>query len=245
MIYNSKLLHLTQTIYAFRGTMPHLRPWVGVVVTSQGTVLIDSGNGPAHAADIQTALDQIDAPPVTHILLTHHHWDHVFGNCAFPNAHIVAHEQTQHHLRVMSEELWSDEYIQSKPQGSRLHALFIARIRKAVPDWTEFCVVPAHQTFTKHYKLSLGGYRFTMEHVGGTHEPDQCIIEVQPGNVLFLGDATYGRGPRKEWDVAQLGEELRGFLARRADWYVEGHQPPVEQSQFAKRIIALTSGEPR
>ena len=88
----TELYHLTEKIYAFPGDWARLRPWIGIVITNEGTVLIDGGNGPIQASEIKMRLQQLNAPPVTHILLTHHHWDHIFGNCLFPNAHIVAHE---------------------------------------------------------------------------------------------------------------------------------------------------------
>lgn len=233
---NSTLFHLTEQIYAFPGDWPLLRPWIGVVATSEGTVLIDSGNGTRQAHDIQAALEQIGAPPVSHILLTHHHWDHVFGSYAFPDAYIVAHEQTQHHLRVMSQEPWSEEYLLSKSKGNRVREIVSQIMNQAIPDWSTFRAVPAHETFETGYELTLGGYHFTMEHVGGTHEPDQCLVHVQPGNVLFLGDTTYGRGSKKKWDRPALVEAMEGFVARRADWYVEGHRHPAQAERFAKRV---------
>lgn len=230
------LTHLTENVYLFPGDMRLVRPWVGVVITAEGTVLLDSGNGPTHAALIRKELAALGAPPVTHILLTHHHWDHVFGNHFFPGAHIVAHEQTQHHLKIMAEEPWSEAYMDEKaasfPNGPE-----VARImQQAVPDWSLFRAVPAHETFTERYDLALGGSHFQMEHVGGQHEPDQCIIHVQPANVLFLGDATYGRGPRERWNREALSQELSAFLARGADWYVEGHRAPSPAARFAQRI---------
>jgi glyoxylase-like metal-dependent hydrolase (beta-lactamase superfamily II) len=214
--------------------MKRLRPWIGIVATSQGTVLIDSGNGTVHGAAIQAALEQINAPPVSHILLTHHHWDHVFGNCAFPDAYIVAHEQTQQHLEVMAQEPWSEGYVETK--GGRRAQMVMQLMKRAVSDWSTFRAVPAHETFDTFYHLTLGQYRFTVEHVGGQHEPDQCIVHVQPGNVLFLGDAAYGRGSQSQWNYPQLGAALRDFLARRADWYVEGHRTPARAESFARRI---------
>jgi glyoxylase-like metal-dependent hydrolase (beta-lactamase superfamily II) len=230
------LLLLAERVYTLPGDLALSRPWLGAVVTGKGTVLVDSGNGPVHAAALQAALEKIGAPPVTHILLTHHHWDHVFGNASFPGAHIVAHEQTQHHLEVMAGEPWSEEYVLSKAEGFPRGRVVMEFMRRAVPDWSQFRAVPADETFRDRYELNLGGYRFTVEHVGGQHEPDQCIVHVQPGNVLFLGDATYGRGPKDSWDRAALDEALRGFLARGADWYVEGHRPPVRAEAFAARI---------
>jgi glyoxylase-like metal-dependent hydrolase (beta-lactamase superfamily II) len=240
---NPTLVHLTETIYAYPGEMRLTRPWIGIVVTSEGTVLLDSGNGPTHAAEIQAALDELAAPPVTHILLTHHHWDHHFGSGSFPGATVVAHELTQRHLQVMAGEPWSTEYVMEKGESFPRGKLVSYMINKAVPDWLSFRVVPAQITFTDRYDLSLGGYHFLMEHVGGEHEPDQSIIHVTPGDVLFLGDATYGRGPQETWNNEALAAAMQGFLDRGAAWFIEGHRSPVRRDSFRRRIERLGSAE--
>ena len=106
---NASLKHLTATIYALSGDMRRVRPWLGVVVTNEGTVLIDSGNGPIQIALLKEALATLDAPPVTHILLTHHHWDHVFGSCYLPGATVIAPAETPYLLHVMATEPFSAE----------------------------------------------------------------------------------------------------------------------------------------
>lgn len=230
------LHHLAAGVYAAPGDMRLGRPWVGVVVTEAGTLLIDSGNGPRQAEAIQEGLRVLGAPPVTHILLTHHHWDHVFGSCAFPAAHIVAHELTQPHLQVMADEPWSAAYVEAKGESFPRGKLVTTLMKQAVPDWTTFQVCPAHETFQDRYELEWGGYHVQMQHVGGQHEPDQTTVLVRPGNVLFLGDATYGRASQREWDYVDLARAMQGFLDSGADWFVEGHRAPVRRDGFQRRI---------
>lgn len=234
-----QLQPLTQNVYVFPGDMRLVRPWIGVVVTADGAVLVDSGNGPAHGRALQRALEPLGRPPVTHILLTHHHWDHVFGTCAFPGAHVVAHEQTQHHLQVMAREPWSAAYVRSKaadhPKGEAIARMML----DAVPDWDTFRAVPAAETFRDRYELHLGETTLSVEHVGGQHEPDQCLVHVRPANVLFLGDAVYGRGAPDAWDYPALIQTLERFLDRGADHYVEGHRSPADRRTFAARIDQL------
>ncbi len=238
------LTHITDQIYAYPGTMMLTRPWVGVIPTDEGTVLVDSGNGPLQAGEIRAALERMGAAPVSHILLTHHHWDHVFGSCAFPGAHIVAQEGTQHHLEVMAGEPWSREYVEAKGASFPRGKIVSWHMNRAVPDWASFRAVPATETFQDRYELVLGGYHFLMEHVGGQHEPDQCLVHVQPGNVLFLGDAAYGHPSSTEaWDREALAGTLRGFMERYdAEWYVEGHRTPADRDRFAERIERLRAG---
>jgi glyoxylase-like metal-dependent hydrolase (beta-lactamase superfamily II) len=233
------LRHLTDRVYVLPGDMRRVRPWIGVVVTGEGTVLVDSGNGPLQAVELQAGLDEIGAPPVTHILLTHHHWDHVFGSCAFPEALVIAHELTQYHLQVMAGEPWSREYVLAKAGDDHIQKIIAEMMLAAVPDIDAFQVMPAHVTFTDEYRLTLGNTRLVMEHVGGPHEPDQCVVHVRPGNVLFLGDAAYGRGKIKNWDIDALTAELEGFLEWGADYYVTGHEEPAGREAFRKHIAQL------
>jgi glyoxylase-like metal-dependent hydrolase (beta-lactamase superfamily II) len=231
---NASLKHLTHAIYALSGDIRRVRPWVGVVVTETGTVLIDSGNGPLHIQLLQEALATIEAPPVTHILLTHHHWDHVFGSCYVPGATVIAHEGTQHHLNVMATEPWSAGYNIEKAGDSKIRQTIAATMNAAVPDWSEFQAIPAHTTFSDAFEIEIGGYRFEMTHLGGLHEKDSCVVRVTPGNVLFVGDIPYG-SVRGDHDPADLQKELELIVSYGADWIVEGHRRPSTRAEFAAR----------
>jgi glyoxylase-like metal-dependent hydrolase (beta-lactamase superfamily II) len=234
-----KLERLSKHVYAAPGDFRQVRPWIAIIVGPQGSVLVDSGNGPVHAEEIKAALEAMGAPPVTHILLTHHHWDHVFGNCAFPGTEIVAHALTQHHLQIMAEEPWSVDYLREKAGDDPTQRTIAAMMIQAVPDWQAFKAVVATTTFTDTYRLDLGSVQLLQEHVGGQHEPDQCIVRVLPDNVLILGDAVYGRGMRAGWDYAALAAELEKFLSPSAQYYIEGHRNPANEQQFRERIAEL------
>jgi len=229
---NASLKHLTESIYALSGDMRRVRPWLGVVVTTHGTVLIDSGNGPIQIAMLQEALAAIEAPPVTHILLTHHHWDHVFGSGYLPGATVIAHEGTQFHLNVMAGEPWSADYNMTKAGASKGAQMNATLMNAAVPDWMEFKAIPAHQTFQDKVEIQIGDYHFEIMHFGGLHEKDSCIVRVTPSNVLFVGDIPYGsvRGDHKPED---LRKELDLLVGYGADWIVEGHRRPSTGAEFA------------
>ena len=69
-----------------------VQPVIGIVLGDEETVLIDAGNTPALADRLQDELNQIEVPPVTKIIYTHHHWDHVFGACTY-EAQVIAHSR--------------------------------------------------------------------------------------------------------------------------------------------------------
>jgi glyoxylase-like metal-dependent hydrolase (beta-lactamase superfamily II) len=144
----------------------------------------------------------------------------------------------------MAEEPWSSDYVRAKGKSYPRGEIVAWQMNRAVPDWDSFCVLPATETFEESYTLTLGGYEFYMEHVAGQHEPDQCIIHIRPGNVLFLGDATYGSASSTAvWNRQALADTLRGFMDRGAEWFIEGHRTPADRQRFEGRIERLESGE--
>ncbi len=234
-----ELEQLSEHVLVAPGDFRRVRPWITAIVGPRASVLADSGNSPVHAEEIKAALAKIGAPPVKYVLLTHHHWDHVFGNCAFPEAEIVAHELTQFHLQIMAEEPWSVPYLQEKAGDDPTERAIAAMMMQAVPDWDTFRAVPATRTFTDVYRLDLGTVQLIQEHVGGQHEPDQCVVRILPDNVLVMGDAVYGRGVRAVWDYDALANDLEKFLAPPARYYIEGHKRPTTEAQFRANIAEL------
>ncbi len=77
-----------------------------------------------------------------------------------------------------------------------------------------------------------------MEHAGGQHVADQCIIHVQPGNALFLGDATYGR-PGAQWDREAWPPRFRAFWRAGLHGTSRGTGRPPTPERFAQRIERL------
>jgi glyoxylase-like metal-dependent hydrolase (beta-lactamase superfamily II) len=68
------------------------------VVTSKGVVLIDAPT--ALAGKLAPAIKSITDKPVTHVILSHDHDDHIGAAKEFPKAEIISHELTAQLLRV-------------------------------------------------------------------------------------------------------------------------------------------------
>jgi glyoxylase-like metal-dependent hydrolase (beta-lactamase superfamily II) len=72
-----------------------------VFVTTDGVVVVDSKN-PGWGEPILEAIQELTSNPVTTLINTHSHHDHVSGNVAFAETvQIVAHETTRDNMRVM------------------------------------------------------------------------------------------------------------------------------------------------
>ena len=65
----------------------------GFVVTPAGVVVIDALGSPALAERLMAQIRRVTPQPVTHVIVTHYHADHIYGLQAFKaaGARIVAH----------------------------------------------------------------------------------------------------------------------------------------------------------
>ena len=72
----------------------------GFVVTPAGVVVIDALGSPALARELLAAVARITPLPVTHVLVTHYHADHIYGLQVLHDAgaRIVAHEKAREYL---------------------------------------------------------------------------------------------------------------------------------------------------
>ena len=70
------------------------------VVTPAGVVVIDALGSPALATRLLAEIRKITAVPVTHVIVTHYHADHIYGLQAFKaaGARIVAHRAALEYL---------------------------------------------------------------------------------------------------------------------------------------------------
>ena len=75
------------------------RPVLGVIAGKHGTLVIDAGNSPAHANILLSEMSKHNIAAPSFLVLTHWHWDHVFGTAVF-NIPMFAHFETR---RVVEE----------------------------------------------------------------------------------------------------------------------------------------------
>lgn len=203
-----------------------VQPNVGAICTATQTVLIDSGNSPVHARRIQAALEAFQAPPVSHIIYTHHHWDHTFGACVF-DAPVIAHVLCQELLTCSAEQL-------SKQRESRQHN----PLAQAIEREEAFRYVLPTITFAHTMTLPLDGLTLELEHVGGAHAADSIVVRIKERGTMFLGDCYYpppayqqNGDQNTNWSMLASFIKEPGF-----EIFVEGHSNPLKGAAFLKRL---------
>jgi glyoxylase-like metal-dependent hydrolase (beta-lactamase superfamily II) len=197
---------------------------VVVVAGDTGSTVVDAGHSPHLAHLVQRAMAAAGLAPATRLVYTHHHWDHTWGACAWPDVEIIGHESGRPLLETEARRPWSHRYLRDQVAATPLLGPSFRARALAVDDWTGFAVRPPHTTFAT--TLRVDGLE--LRHVGGPHAPDSTVVAVPDSGVLLIGDAYYGppfhlREPGAAPDLAFRDRLLDGGY----DWYVASHQDPV------------------
>jgi glyoxylase-like metal-dependent hydrolase (beta-lactamase superfamily II) len=158
----------------FRCRLPFLDVTVGLVCGDAGVLLIDAGTTLTEADAIAQDVWEIAGRTVSHILLTHNHFDHVLGSSAF-DAAIYCAPEVAATISEGTENLRAD---------ARRHGADSGEVDRAIAS---LCT-PEHQV--RCAVIDLGGITVSISHPGSGHT-DHDLIAVVSGpqpTVVFCGD---------------------------------------------------------
>lgn len=149
---------------------------LGLVVTPEGALLIDSGATFQSAKRIAAAARQLTPLPIRWVINTggqDHRW---LGNGFFKaqGAEIMAHASAEPDMRARGAEQMRAN----------------APVLKDKLDGTEV-VLPTRWLQTADTSLTLGGVDVQVLHRGGGHTPGDCLVWLPHSGVVFTGDVVY------------------------------------------------------
>jgi glyoxylase-like metal-dependent hydrolase (beta-lactamase superfamily II) len=191
----------------------------GFVITPAGVVVIDALGSPALAQRLLGEIRKHTDKPVTHVILTHYHADHVYGLQVFKaaGAKIIANAEGR-------------EYLESDTARLRLQ-----QSRIDLAPWVDANthLVAADQWLTGDTDLVVGGMQFQIRHVGPAHTPEDQVIYLPQEKVLFAGDLVFrGRVPFVgQADSGEWVKALDMLLGYGAQVIVPGHGPMSTQAR--------------
>ncbi|MGV3571144.1 MAG: MBL fold metallo-hydrolase [Ramlibacter sp.] len=197
----------------------------GFIVTPAGVVVIDALGSPQLARELIAEIRRVAGKPVTHVVVTHYHADHVYGLQEFrrQGAKIIAHRAGR-------------EYLLSATAAARLEVS-----RTELAPWIDAAtqLVEADQWIDARTELDLGGTRIVLQPVGTAHTPEDLVVLLPGERVLFAGDIVFrGRLPFVgQADSGQWIKALDVLLAMDAAVVVPGHGP---MSTSAREDLELT-----
>src|SRR5260221_294001 len=179
------------------------------VVTAEGIVAIDAASTPEHAASALRDLREITELPITHVILTHAHWDHIGGLDAL----------TTDGATVIAQANFPDE-LRHQNSGSAPFRYFLPGGRSHRAQ-----VVPDHLV-SEPEKLAVGGVEFMLIPIAGGETHDGLIIHVPDRDVVFTGDMSMpylGAPFFAEGSAEGLFDAMETVMALRPRLLIHGH----------------------
>lgn len=217
--------------------MPHYsetdRPTLGFVSGDKYSLIIDAGNSPAHATEFLNEIKQLKKSQVQFLLITHWHWDHVFGIKTM-DLPTISHRETKSMLDHMKTLKWDDISLDERVKTGEEIEFCRDMMKREMPTRDHLTVESANIIFDDRVEFDLGGVTVLMEHVGGEHSTDSSIVYVVEEKVLFLGDcisADYYSG-ENSYDLSDLTTLSNKLKKYNAEYYVHGHLPPLNYEEF-------------
>lgn len=176
----------------------------GIVDLGEATLVFDTTFSPASAADLRTTAEQLTGRPVTYVLNSHWHSDHVFGNAVFaPPTKIYATTRTS---EIMREKLptaitefkqhwpeklreWSESAKEAQSEAERLDFEDGARFAQAIiHTFPQLETRLPDRTFAQ--RVELKGIKRTVEFItwGGGHTESDAFLHLPTERLIFTGD---------------------------------------------------------
>lgn len=204
---------------------------IGVIIAGDQTILIDAGNSLHLARQIQATLAAMDAPPISHVVYTHHHWDHTFGACVY-RVPAIAHHLSFQFLSDMRQLNVGEAHLRTKVERNPKLIL-----EWTAEDWAEFEIVLPEITYEDQVQFQFGDVTLELLHVGGIHAADSTVIKVVQDGVMFLGDCYYPAPRYIDTDDQMLDMTmLANLLDENYEHYIDGHNAPM-QTRHVRRIL--------
>jgi glyoxylase-like metal-dependent hydrolase (beta-lactamase superfamily II) len=193
---------VTENIYVFTSEA-YAQVTAGAVVTSEGTVVIDTLPFPRETREMIDFLRGESKRGIRYVINTHHHADHVYGNYLFAEADIISGDKCREVMRKSGEKN-------------------LAEAKAQTPELAEVTLRLPNITFPDKMSINLGDRVMRLMPMLG-HSQDGIGVFIEGDKILFAGDAVMPL-PYIFWgDRVVLQDTLRMIKEMNLENIVQGH----------------------
>jgi len=210
------------------------RPLLGAIRGRDQTLIVDSGNSPAHARQFKQELKRVGLPPAGFLAITHWHWDHVFGMAEWDIPALAA-DETRAALEEIKDYKWDDRSLEARVERGIEIEFCAEMIKKEFPRQREQIKIKLPEiSFPQQVMVDLGGTQCLLERVGGDHHPGSTVVFVPGEKVLFLGDCLGPDlyAPRYNYSPPRFLKLLEKIRSYGAAVYLSSHSEPQAANEL-------------
>ncbi|MBE0664910.1 MAG: MBL fold metallo-hydrolase [Chrysiogenales bacterium] len=211
-------------------------PWndnLTVIDAGPSLIMVDTWSSPRAAEKARGIIEQRFHKPVSHVINTHHHWDHSFGNQVFVGALIFGHEYC---VTDMIKEYSSPaSRAQALEYTGSLKELEPAKrykdsVRKDIEK--DFQLTPPAHLVGDRETFASGDLTCKLYHVPGLHTRSNLTIFIPELGLLFTRREFNGQELpilREGIDLDKLIGSLEDILAggKPLKFILAGHYQPI------------------
>ncbi len=206
---------VSEDIYVFTSEL-YAQVTAGVIVTEEGTVVVDTLPFPSETAEIVDFVEDHTPNQAQFVINTHSHADHIFGDFLFPNADIIAHRLCRRAITKYAEKGLSAAQEQN-------------------PELSSVVIRFPNIVFESELTLRLGSKTIQLVYMPG-HTADSIAVLVKEDRVLFAGDIMMPV-PYIVWgDVDQMMQSLQIIRDMNLENIVQGHGEVLLRGEINETI---------
>ena len=210
------------------------RPVLGLVCGEKYSLIIDGGNSKEHAQKFLNYIKELNIAPIKYLILTHWHWDHVFGMTTI-NAINIVQKESNEKLEWMKTLKWTDKDIRDRVENGEEIEFCEEHMKIEHPNNNREIEIPnADIIFDNKIEIDLGGVSVEAEHIDTDHSKDCVLVNVKGENIVFMGDAMYLDMYNGEYSYSRdkLYPLLDKLNSYKANYYIPAHHPKYNKKEF-------------
>jgi cyclase len=193
-----------------------------IVVTSEGIVLVDTGQTAVDSREILEATKKLSPLPVKFILDTETHQDHTYGHFLFPSAVIINAQGAGDEMRQSFDAKHMADLAKSSPQmGAALDG---------------FKLIPPQIEYGDKMVLHVGERTFMLYNLGTTHSLANTAVWLPNEKVLFAASVAVEKQIntiRPHTNIPDMIAMLKMMQALNPEVVIPGHGVPTTTKMLA------------
>jgi cyclase len=220
---------LADGVYAFVGKLNDANAMI--VVTSQGVVVVDTGNNQPESRNLLKSIQSVTTQPVRYVVITQNHGDHIGGTTLFsPPATVIVHDKVAKSLAAM------------KPYQIKSWRKRFPERAEALKDVNPIDTV---MSFPDRMTLHLGGKAIELIYVDDTYNIGDVAVWLPQDGVLHGSFAGYKeRHPDLRPDYSHgttwgMLKQLEALIALKPKILVPAHGPLGDVKDLAAMVDYL------